>query len=79
MDGLDSFLERGDNGVTGGGISSTYLRLLAVVLLIVVIIVAFYMTRTEAMENSRWDTLKQYLNTAKIRTALNTRVDNVFA
>ena len=79
MDGLDNFLERGDGGVTGGGMSSTYLRLLAVALLIVIIFVAFYMTRTEAMEQSRWDVAKQYLNTAKIRAALNSRVDSMFA
>jgi carbon starvation protein CstA len=82
MDGLDNFLERGD-GISGGnpmgGMSSTTLRLIAVVLIIIVIVVAFYMTRTEAMENSRWDTYKQYLNTEKIRAALNARVNKTFA
>lgn len=77
MNGLDGFLERGD-GVSGG-FETKYLRLLAVVLIVVIIIVVFYMTRTEAMENSRWAVMKQYLNTEKIRTTLRNRVDGVFA
>jgi hypothetical protein len=80
MDSLDNFIERGDSGsITGGNIEAKYVRLLAVVLLIVIIIVAFYMTRTEAMEASRWSVVKQYLNTEKIRTTLRDRVDGVFA
>ncbi|QJX71439.1 hypothetical protein F-S17_0175 [Faustovirus] len=77
MDGLDGFIERGD-GVSGG-FETKYIRILAVVLIILIIFVAFYMTRTEAMENSRWNIAKQYLNTEKIRTQLRNRVDSVFA
>ncbi|QKE50284.1 hypothetical protein F-VV10_0164 [Faustovirus] len=77
MEGLDGFIERGDS--VAGGFEAKYVRLLAVVLIIIVIIVAFYMTRTEAMENSRWAMAKQYLNTEKIRNTLNNRIDGIFA